>query len=141
MKKLLAVALATVMTQQAMATNWYFLGENSLGNKDYIDLDSIQADYLANGTPVMTAWTQTEYKQAQDAGNGKKFWSAKSFKYFDCHARKLTSEYIVGYDKQDRAVASENNPYFSRYSSANWQRVVPDTVSEALLNTVCLFAN
>ena len=140
MKKLLAVALATVMTPQAMAVNWFELGENTAGDKFYIDLDSIQADTLVNGTPVMTAWWQTELKQAQDVG-GKKVWTVKYFYYFDCRARKLTSEYIVGYDKQDRTVASENNPYFSRYSSANWNRAVPGSTGETKLNIVCASAN
>ena len=140
MKKLLAVALATVMTQQAMAVNWAWAGEDTAGNKFYIDLDSIQADTLVNGTPVMTAWKQTEYKQAQDAG-GKKYWSAKSYDYFDCRARKINIEYIAAYDKQGGVVGTENNPAFSRYSSANWVRVVPGTTSEILLDTVCLFAN
>lgn len=139
MKKLLVVALATVMTQQAMAVNWFELGENALG-KDYIDLDSIQADTLVNGTPVMTAWWQTEYKQAQDLG-GKKYWTTKSFYYFDCRARKFALEFIVAYDKQGRVVGTENNPAFGRYSSANWKRAVPGTTSEALLNAICLFAN
>ncbi len=141
MKKLLAVALATVMTQQAMAVNWVWVSENTAGNKDYIDLDSIQADYLANGTPVMTAWTQTEYKQAQDAGNGKKYWTGKYFDYFDCHSRKSATEYIALYDKQGGVVGSGNDPNFSRYSSANWHRVIPGTSGETVLDTVCLFAN
>ncbi len=139
MKKLLVVALATMMTQQAMASNWFLFNEDGT-SKDYIDLDSIQTDYLANGTPVMATWTQTEFKQAQDL-DVKKNWSIKGFTYFDCRARKLNTEYIVGYDKQDRAVGSENNPSFSRYSSANWKRVVPGTTSETLLNTVCAYAN
>ena len=141
MKKLLAVALATVMTQQAMAVNWYSLGENSLGDKGYIDLDSIQADYLANGTPVMAAWMQIELKQAQDSSSGKKYWTAKSFEYFDCHARKFAMEFIITYDKQGRVVSSVNNPSFSRYSSANWKRVAPDTAGETKLNIVCASAN
>ena len=141
MKKLLAVALATVMTQQAMAVNWYLLGENTAGNKVYIDLDSIQADTLVNGTPVMAAWMQVEYKQVQDLGGGKKYWSGKYFDYFDCHSRKSATEFIITYDKQGRVVSSVNNPSFSRYSSANWYRVAPDTAGETKLDTVCLFAN
>ncbi|UTO04044.1 hypothetical protein NKT77_05710 [Moraxella sp. FZLJ2107] len=58
------------MTQQAMAVNWLQVSEGTDG-KEYIDLDSIQADTLVNGTPVMTAWMQIELKQAQDVG-GKK---------------------------------------------------------------------
>ena len=139
MKKLLAVALATVMTQQAMAVNWLQVGENTDG-KFYIDLDSIQADTLVNGTPVMTAWTQVEFKQAQDLG-GKKFWTAKNFEYFDCRARKSALEYGATYDKQGRAVWSGNIPSFSRYSSVNWRRVAPDSTGETILNFVCLFAN
>ena len=140
MKKLLAVALATVMTQQAMAVNWFELGETVSGDKGYIDLDSIQADTLVNGTAVMTAWTQIEYKQAQDT-DGKKYWIAKNFEYFDCRARKSALEFGAAYDKQGRAVWSGNIPSFSRYSSANWKRVVPDTTGETKLNLVCLFAN
>lgn len=140
MKKLLAFALATMMTQQALAVNWVQVSESG-GDKHYIDLDSIQADTLANGTPVMTAWIQTEYKQAQDAGGGKKYWSSKYFDYFDCRARKSVIEYFAIYDKQGRVVASGNNPAFSRYSSANWQRVILDSVGETLLNTVCAYAN
>ena len=140
MKKLLAVALATVMTQQAMAVNWFELGENTAGNKHYIDLDSIQADTLVNGTPVMTAWTQIELKQAQDLG-GKKYWTGKNFDYFDCRARKSALEYYVAYDKQGSVVSSGNIPSFSRYSSANWHRVAPDTAGETKLNIVCASAN
>ena len=140
MKKLLIAILATVMTQQALAVNWLQVIEDTDGNKHYIDLDSIQADTLVNGTPVMTAWIKGEYKQAKDAG-GKKYWSDKSFKYFDCRARKLAIEYIAAYDKQGRVVDSFNNPFFSRYSSANWQRAVPSTTGEDKLNTVCAYAN
>ena len=139
MKKLLAVALATVMTQQAMAVNWVWLVETSDG-KIYIDLGSIQADTLTNGTPVMTVWTKGEYKQAQDWG-GKKYWTSKSFYYNDCHARKFALEYSADYDKQGGVVHSGNNPSFSRYSSANWQRAIPDTGGEAILNFVCASAN
>ncbi len=141
MKKLLAVALATMMTQQAVAENWYLLGKSTSGGKYYIDPDSIQTDYLADGTPVMTAWSQTEYKQAQDAGGGKEYWTSEDFYYFDCRAHKFDIEYIATYDKQGGVVTSGDMPSFSRYSSANWQRVVPGSTSETLLNTVCLFAN
>ena len=140
MKKLLAVVLATVMTQQAMAVNWLQVSEDADGDKHYIDLDSIQADTLVNGTPVMTAWTQIEYKQAEDLG-GKKYWTAKTFDYFDCRARKSDIEYYAVYDKQGGVVDSGNNPFFSRYSSANWQRAVPGTTGEDKLNTVCAYAN
>lgn len=141
MKKLLVVALATMMTQQAMAVNWVLVSESTDGNKFYIDFDSVQADYLTNGAPVMTAWTQTEFKQAQDLGGGKKYWSAKDFEYFDCHARRSDTEFGVAYDKQGRAVWSGNNHAFSRYSSANWKRVIPDSSGETVLNTVCAYAN
>ncbi|WP_294035274.1 surface-adhesin E family protein [uncultured Moraxella sp.] len=127
------------MTQQAMAVNWFELGENNT-DKLYIDLDSIQADTLVNGTSVMTAWQQSVYKQAQDAG-GKKYWTSTNLYYFDCRARKFNLEYSVHYDKQGRVVDSFNNPDFSRYSSANWHRVVPGSGAELMLNTVCLFAN
>ena len=140
MKKLLAVALATVITQQALAVNWVWVSENALGNKTSIDLDSIQADTLANGTPVMTAWEQTEYKQAQDTGGGKKFWTTRNFYYFDCRARKFDMEYLAAYDKQGSVVYRGNYPDI-RYSSANWYRAVPGTTGEILLDTVCLFAN
>ena len=139
MKKLLAVALATVMTQQAMAVNWFELDENALGT-GYIDLDSIQADTLVNGTPVMTAWTQIEYKHAQDLG-GKKYWTVKHFDYYDCRARKSATEYGALYDKQGRVVYSGNTSSFSRYSSANWKRAIPGTPSETKLNFVCAYAN
>ena len=141
MKKLLIAVLATIMTQQALAVNWYLLGEDTAGNKFYIDLDSIQADTLANGTPVMAAWMQIELKQAQDSSSGKKYWAAKNFEYFDCHARKFAMEFIVTYDKQGRVVDSFNSPSFSRYSSANWKRVAPDTAGETKLNIVCASAN
>ena len=140
MKKLLAVALATVMTQQAMAVNWVWVSENTAGDKFYIDLDSIQADTLANGTPVMTAWWQVEYKQARDGG-GKKIWTDKYFHHFDCRARKSATEFGAVYDKQGGVVWSGNDPNFSRYSSANWQRAVPSTTGEDKLNTVCAYAN
>ena len=140
MKKLLAVVLATVMTQQAMAVNWLQVSEDADGDKHYIDLDSIQADTLVNGTPVMTAWTQIEYKQAEDLG-GKKYWTAKNFEYFDCRARKSATEFGAVYDKQGGVVSSGNNPDFSRYSSANWQRAIPGTTSETKLNIVCASAN
>ena len=140
MKKLLIAILATVMTQQAMAVNWFELGENTAGNKHYIDLDSIQADTLVNGTAVMAAWMQIEYKQAKDTG-GKKYWTTKSYEYFDCHARKFIVEFTAAYDKQGGVVGTENNHAFSRYSSVNWHRVAPDTAGETKLNIVCLFAN
>lgn len=141
MKKLLIAVLATVMTQQAMAVNWLQVDETSAGDKFYIDLDSLQADTLANGTPVMTAWTQIEFKQAQDLGGGKKFWTTRNFDYFDCRSRKSATEYYALYDKQGRVVDSFNNPSFSRYSSANWVRVIPGTTSEILLDSVCAYAN
>lgn len=139
MKKLLAVALATVMTQQAMAVNWLQVDENALGT-GYIDLDSIQADTLVNGTTVMTAWVQVEYKHAQDVG-GKRYWTSIDFGYFDCRARKLAAEFGAVYDKQGRVVDSGDMTDFSRYSSANWKRIIPGTSSEILLNTVCAYAS
>ena len=75
MKKLLIAILATVMTQQAMAVNWLLVSESIDDYIVYIDLDSIQADTLVNGTPVMTAWTQVEFKQAEvtsAVNNGEK---------------------------------------------------------------------
>ena len=140
MKKLLAVVLATVMTQQALAVNWVQVSETVSGDKLYIDLDSIQADTLVNGTAVMTAWTQIEFKQARDLG-GKKYWTVKYFKYYDCRARKSATEYAAVYDKQSRVVVDGIMPSFSRYSSANWKRAVPGTSGETVLDTVCAYAN
>ena len=139
MKKLLIAILATVMTQQAMAVNWAWVDENNTG-KFYIDLDSIQADTLVNGTAVMTAWTQIENKQAED-WDGKKYWTTKSFYYIDCRARKFDIEYHAAYDKQDMVVWIGNMPSFNRYSSANWIRVIPGTAGETIFNTVCAYAN
>ena len=140
MKKLLIAILATVMTQQALAVNWAWVSETIDGDKHYIDLDSIQADTLVNGTAVMTAWVQAEYKKAQDAG-GKKYWTTKTFEYFDCRARKSDIEYYAVYDKQGGVVDSFNSPSFSRYSSANWDRAIPGTSGETQLNFVCAYAN
>lgn len=140
MKKLLIAVLATVMAQQAMAVNWVLVSKTFDGDKYYIDLDSIQADTLVNGTAVMTAWVQTELKQAEDLG-GKKYWSGKYFNYFDCRARKSALEYFATYDKQGKVVLSGNTSSFNRYSSANWRRVIPDTYGEYLLNAVCAYAN
>ncbi len=140
MKKLLVAALATMMTQQALATIWVQIGEDNDGNKGYLDVDSIRQDYLTDGTPVMTAWRQIDYKQAQDAGDGKKYWSHKDFYYFDCHARKSAIEYFVTYDKQGGVLASSNNPAFNRHSSANWQKAI-DTTDATLLITVCAYAD
>ena len=141
MKKLLIAVLATVITQQALAVNWIQVSEGIGDNKHYVDLDSIQADYLADGTPVITAWKQTEYKQAQVSFNGKKYWSDKSFYYYDCRARKFDIEYLVTYDKQGNVVSNNNNSSFSRYSSTNWRRVIPGTNGEITLNAVCAYAS
>ena len=140
MKKILSLIFIGLLAHQANAADWIQVSEDTAGDKHYIDLDSIQTDTLANGTPVMTAWKQIEFKQAQDLG-GKKYWTAKYFYYLDCRARKSDIEYMAAYDKQGRVVDSFNNPSFSRYSSANWQRAIPGTTSEYKLNIVCDYAN
>lgn len=56
--------------------------------------------------------------------------SSKNKMRFNCEARTLTDLFIVNYDKDDRVLASGAVP-------PNEQPIVPDTISETLIDAFC----
>ena len=77
------------------------MGSEGIDGKYYIDLDSIQADTLVNGTAVMTAWMQIEFKQAEDL-DGKKYWTTRACPYLDNEAKNRLNR------QQNKANCADN---------------------------------
>lgn len=122
-------------TPFAIASDWVYVVKTVDGDEWYLDRDGIEQHAFlnkANGYYLST-WTKIEYKNTQTSPDGRKYNKVIVFKYFDYTNKKSKIAQTIAY-YNDRVIADyTSNP--STYSSSAWDRVVPDTVGEDLLQT------
>lgn len=140
MKKILALIFIGLLTHQANATDWIQVYDDREFTL-YVNYKNIEKHKFVNKNPYLTTWAHFVYKQAQIRSSGQEYWSSKAFLYFDCAGKKYDLDYIIQYDKQGRTVWSGKTKTVYTNFSLDWERVIPDSVSGAMLNTACAYAN
>jgi hypothetical protein len=84
----------------------------------------------------LKAWIIVDYESPQDSQGGK-YLSTKQLDYYDCKGRTVGTGQIVYYSMNlgqgDSVHSAMVPPEYVSYSD-----VVPDTVGEKMLNTICL---
>lgn len=161
MKKLILLGLLLSSSQIAMAVNWVYIGQNNrslLGMSQngeivygtyhsYIDKDSVLIKKMPNGNPYISVWTNTRYPKLFLGIQGYEMeaYQFKSLIYFDCNNRSVATGYMSAYDKGGNLITPNsldfimrnNNRLKSDFIPNDWEKVVPDTITERELNTVC----
>lgn len=161
MKKLILASILLASSQVAMAVNWVYIGQNNrsfLGTNQnremvygtshsYIDKDSVLIKKIPNGSPYISVWINTRYPKPFLGIQGYEMeaYQFKSLIYFDCNNRSVATGYMSAYDKNGHLITPNsldfivrnNNLLKSDFVPNDWKKVVPDTITERKLNTVC----
>ncbi|OAV13979.1 surface-adhesin E family protein [Moraxella catarrhalis] len=136
----IALMLMTALTAlPAQAADWRYILTNSDNMTIHVDYDSLKRHSFTSGGRYYTAWTKWTYPSAQKLLNGKLYRERIDFEYFDCSNQKGDFDAIYLYTSTGQSVDSWTLPV-STTSSANWRRVIPDTVGAATLDSVCSLA-
>lgn len=143
MKKLILASVLLANSQMVLATNWVDAYASSKEHKEktYVDYNSIQGYYFNSYDKTnyyVTAWVRKEYPVAQTLNNGKLYREEKSYWYVDCLNKKINVGESVYHTSTGKFVGSHKG-YVSTYSSDNWGRIVPDSVGQAVANTICFY--
>ncbi|OAV24882.1 surface-adhesin E family protein [Moraxella catarrhalis] len=136
-----ALMLMTALTAlPAQAADWRFIPSTSSNNETvYVDYDSLKRHSFTSGGRYYTAWTKWTYPSAQKTSDGKLYRELKAFQYFDCSNQKGDFDALYYYTSTGQPVDSATWTV-STTSSANWKRIVPDTVGATKLDSVCSLA-
>ena len=141
MKKILSLIFIGLLAHQANAADWIQVHDGSEFTI-YVNYKNIERHkFSLDKTPYLTTWVHFVYKQAQINSSRQEYWSDKSFFYFDCSRKKYDLDYIIQHDKQGKTAWSGKTKTVYTKSSLDWERAVPDTPGEDILNTVCAYAN
>lgn len=137
----IALMLMTALTAlPAQAADWRFIPSTSSNNEThYVDYDSLKRHSFTSGGRYYTAWIKVTYPSAQKTYDGKLYRELKAFEYFDCSNQKLNSDAEYYYTSTGQTVDSATQTV-STTSSANWRRVIPDSIGAATLDSVCSLA-
>ncbi|OOR84224.1 surface-adhesin E family protein [Moraxella canis] len=137
----IALMLMTALTAlPAQAADWRFIPATSSNNETiYVDYDSLKRHSFTGGGRYYTAWIKTTYPSAQKTSGGKLYRELKAFQYFDCSNQKWNVDALYYYTSTGQPVDSTTRT-ISTTSSANWDRVIPDTVGADKLDSVCSLA-
>lgn len=144
MKKLILASLILASSQYALSATWVPTGISSNVNKETIeiDFDSISAYYFNSydkSSYYVTAWLKFDYPTTQKLRDGRLYRQTKELWYVDCLGKRIVRGDTAVYTNNGNLVWSNQNSYVSTYSSSNWDKVIPDTVGDGLLKTVCNF--
>ncbi|MDO4442049.1 MAG: hypothetical protein Q4B81_07680 [Moraxella sp.] len=143
MKKLALLALLAMMSPSALAANWFDTGVSSKENKEkiFVDLESVQGYYFNSYNKdkyYVMAWVKKEFPTVQKPGDGKGYQESKELIYVDCAAKKYAVGDVTVYTKGGAKMIWGGKNYVSTYSSDGWNRVVPDTVGDGIVQNICL---
>ncbi|MFC0820058.1 surface-adhesin E family protein [Moraxella marmotae] len=139
----LLAAAAITTTLPAQAAEWVKIDASSTEHKEthYADYDSLQQHSFGyGGGNYYTIWLKTTYPKAQKLADGKLYREIKQYHYIDCQNKRFNFDAVYYYTSTGNRVDS-GNWYASTGSSSDWQRAIPDSVGEAMVNGVCKLAN
>lgn len=142
MKKLILAGLILTSSQMAMAVNWIdtgIIGGEDKG-KNYIDWDTLHGNYFNNynkNSYYVTAWVKTNYPVAQKLRDGRLYKERRELWYIDCQNRKTITGDAAVYNASKLVFSASH--YVPVFSSDNWNKVIPDTVGEGLMKSICDF--
>lgn len=136
----IALILMTALTAlPAQAADWRYILTDSDNETIHVDYDSLKQHSFTSGGRHYTAWTKWTYPSAQKTYDGKLYRETKDFQYFDCSNQKWDFDALYYYTSTGQPMDSTTQTV-STTSSANWRRVIPDTVGAAKLDSVCSLA-
>lgn len=127
MKKLLALAFSSFIAVTASASDWVYIGGNSESDA-FVDVESISGGYYK------TAFIEVRLKEDQvNPIQNDKFNLIVSLREYNCNdnvKKERILSMLVRYNELH--VFSDNTP-------SEWDILYPDTVGEAIANTVCTY--
>lgn len=136
----IALMLMTALTAlPAQAADWRYILTDPDNITIHVDYDSLKRHSFTSGGRYYTAWTKWTDPSAQKTYDGKLYRETKDFNYFDCSNQKWDFDAVYYYTSTGQPVDSATQTV-STTSSANWRRIVPDTVGADTLDSVCSLA-
>ena len=106
-------------------SNWVYVDANEIGDKYFVDKNSIQKQGYS-----ITFWVRTNYKERDNFGD----LSSKIQRTINCRTREQIGRYFMFYDdvNNDGQVTGNTKPQVS-----SWTPVAPDTVFWGLFKFAC----
>ena len=119
----------------AWASEWVEVSRNANGDIIYIDKESVVPYTTGNG--VYQAWNKNVYRNLQQIKNAIYFCDdhkvgfTQALKLYDCTGRRTALMQTIKYDSSGHQLDSDKG------TKADWQPVVPDSVSDVMWRFVC----
>lgn len=127
----LLFGLLLTMSMTCHAVEWRLLSPNSNGTSFYIDLETSEQDGNIRRLWIMENRTKSRMVE------GKRILSAIVFKAYDCKVRRsqsLSGTYYSGRMGHGKVLYV----FEEKEDAAQFDRIVPGTFAEQIINEVCL---
>lgn len=143
MKKLALLALLAMTSSSALAANWFEIPVSSKEYKEkiFVDLEGVQGYYFNSYNKdkyYVMAWVKKEYPTVQKLRDGKGYQELKELWHVDCAAKKYAVGDEAVYTKGGVKLVWDNKGYVSTYSSDGWNRAIPDSIGDGIVQNICL---
>jgi len=130
--KVLLSLLFFLLVQPAYA-KWVLISKDGQGNSYFYEDTKV---VLNPGAEQVSAWQMISYEERMSAPNGESIYSViQDISYFCRPGYESYKQFYIGYySGSNGGGVSVQNVYTS---DSNWERVIPDTMSELLFKFFC----
>lgn len=135
----LVLAWLTSVSTTAQAVTWSYLTSSADDTSFYYDADSVKVGTFSNGNKFLLAWEKWTFPASDKPklADGTPYDHLVIQRYYDCTDKKTISGDNHAYDKKGSVVHSYSPAYLNSYSSSRWNNVIPSSVGESMLETLC----
>ena len=128
MKKLAILAMASLISVTASASNWVLVAQNVKGDKVYVDADSISVSGY-----IRSAFIKRTFSEIQVSSNDR-YNSETIFQQANCASQPKQLRYLSAVAELDGQYA-----FHHQFTRPYWSIVYPDSVGEAQANFMCAY--
>lgn len=127
MNKILAISILLFVcySSKAQDDKWLYAGSSKQKDKVYI-----RSEYVSKENGKIYIWTK--WKVPKQVINKITYLNVeiKEFVGVECETKKMTTKKSIIYSSSGKVIKS-----YDDYE--NWQDIIPDSMEEVILNTIC----
>lgn len=133
MKKFFLLSILSLLAAQPAFAKWVFISKDGQGNSYFYEDTKVVKDPASE---LVSSWQMISYVEQMTAPNGQAVYSVlQDISYFCRPGYESYKQFYIGYysgiDGGGVPVESEDT------RNSNWERVIPDTMSELLFDFFC----